>query len=368
MTGKLLLATILCLMGGQALGDAIVEGNYNVTAVCTAVKVGTQLGSIESCQTYYVCQSTGPVQSSCQSGFSYDYKRGSCYPSSEVDCYWGVENPCGGKNNTWVPNTAVCGGWFYCLEGKSAGSGNCPVNQKFDTTTMGCVYGSCSNTQSTDGVVLGSLCDVVPPGQYFGDTESCSIWHYCESTSTGLVLQSGTCSTNGQTAYSVLSNQCTYESASVCSRVTNVPLSDAAVSCSSNGAKSADSKVCGTYYVCTNGKNVATDCPSGYYYDVESENCVTRQSATPVEGCNRCQYATTMFVNAVDSDNCSTYYYCNSQGQATLNTCPADTFFDESSQGCKPDDDLSTYVPLNGACKGATVDGGDNENTTEGTE
>lgn len=170
-------------------------------------------------------------------------------------------------------------------------------------------------------------------------------------------------------AYNVLANQCTYESASVCSRVTNIPLSDAAVSCSTNGAKSADPKVCGTYYVCTNGKNVATYCPTGDYYDDSLGYCVSRQVATPVAGCNRCQYATSTFVNAVDSNNCSTYYYCNSQGEATLNTCPADTFFDESRQGCKSDDDLSTYVPLNGACKGATAEGSEEtDNSTTDAE
>ncbi|EDV52468.2 peritrophin-48 [Drosophila erecta] len=353
MTGNLLLATILCLMGGQALGAAIIEGNYNVTAVCSAVSVGTQLGSIVSCQNYYVCQSTGPVLSSCQAGYSYDYKIGSCFPSDQVACYWGVENPCAGKTQTWVPNTGVCGGWYYCIDGKSEGSGNCPSGQKFDVTTQGCVYGSCSNTQSTDGIVLESLCDVVPPGIYFGDTGNCSTWHFCQSTSTGIVLHTSKCDLQSQTAFNVLTGECTYETPNVCSRVTNVTLGDAPVSCSPNGAKSPDPEVCGTYYVCTNNEKVATYCPTGYYYDVEKVGCVLRQNATPEKGCNRCQYATTMFVNAVNSDNCSTYYYCNSQGQNTLTTCPSDMFFDEQAQGCKSDQYLSQYVETNGACFGA---------------
>ncbi|EDW99710.2 uncharacterized protein Dyak_GE22942 [Drosophila yakuba] len=363
MKGKLLLATILCLMGVQALGEDILEGNYNVTAVCTAVKVGTQLGSIESCQTYYVCKSTGPEKASCQTGYSYDYQRSSCYPSSEVSCYWGVENPCGGKNATWVPNTFVCGGWFYCLDGESAGSGKCPSNQKFDATTAGCTYGSCATTDSTDGVVLDDLCDVVPPSLYFGDTSDCATWHYCESTSTGIVLRTGKC----DNIYNALTGQCAYSSTGACSRVTGIPLGDGAtVSCTTNGGKTPDATVCGKYYVCTNKVNVATYCETGYYFDVKTFTCRTRQLAVPVEGCNRCQYATTMFVNAVNSDNCSTYYYCNKEGQATLNTCPDDTFFNESAQGCAPDENLETYVENNGACYGATAS--DSESTTPSTE
>lgn len=187
-------------MGGSALGDSILEGNYNVTAFCTAVKPGTQLGSIKSCEYYYVCTSSGPTLSECPSGYSYDYKRSTCAPSSQVSCYWGVENPCAGKNGTFAPDTAVCGGYFWCLDGAKSGKGQCKTGQTFDSTSGGCVYGNCnSNLAESNEPNLNSLCEVVPPGIYFGDTESCSIWNYCLTTTTGVVLKSGNCDTGTRT-------------------------------------------------------------------------------------------------------------------------------------------------------------------------
>ncbi|XP_017012314.2 peritrophin-48 [Drosophila takahashii] len=366
MTGKFLLATtILCLMGGSALGDAILEGTYNVTAFCTACKTGIQLGSIESCQKYYVCQSTGPVVAECQSGYSYDYKKSTCLPSSQVNCYYGVDNPCAGKNGTWVPNTGVCGGYYYCELGVSK-AGSCSKNQVFNSVTAECEWGSCATTQTTEGAVLNSLCEVVPPNQYFGDTNDCATWNYCVSNSTGVYAFSGKCAstTTKQNAFNVKTGSCDYTSDSICSRVTDIPLSSAAVSCPKDGVKEGSATVCGTYNVCTNGKWVATNCPTGYYFDTLTSNCVVRQSATPTAGCNRCQGASTKFVNAVNSENCSTYYYCNAQGQATLNTCPTAYFFNEKLGACKPEDDLAAYVPSNGACYGSKA----SSTTEDGTE
>ncbi|KAH8257516.1 hypothetical protein KR038_011024, partial [Drosophila bunnanda] len=356
--GKLLLATVLCLMGGSALGDVILEGNYNVTAFCSSVKPGTQLGSINSCNYYYVCSTSGPVLSQCQSGYAYDFAKSACAPASQVNCYWGVENPCGGKNGTWVPNTSVCGGYHYCLNGANNGTSRCPSGQRFDSSISQCVYGSCNLVES-DEPNLSSLCDVVPPGIYFGDTGACDTWNYCLSTTSGTTLKSGTC-TGTKSAFNVNTGNCDYPTVSTCSRVTDNPLSQIAASCSPNGALKADSTVCGQYYQCKNQQWTGVACPVNYYFDVNSNLCQPRQSATPYEGCNRCQYATTKFVNAVDDSNCANYYYCNSNGVGTLATCPENYYFNEERQGCVPDSTLSTYAANNGACKGATASDGTN--------
>ncbi|XP_016955203.1 peritrophin-48 [Drosophila biarmipes] len=356
MAGKLLLVTILCLMGGSALGEDILEGTYNVTAFCTAVKIGTQLGSLESCQKYYVCQSTGPVVAECQTGYSYDYKKSTCALSSQVDCYYGVAEPCAGKNGTWVPNTAVCGGYYYCDNGVGK-AGSCPPNQIFNSVKVACDWGSCqSNLGDSDEIVLTSLCDVAPPNQYFGDTKDCATWNFCVSNSSGVFLQTGKCPTaNKQDVYNAATQQCTYNTTSVCTRVTGVPLSSASTSCSTDGEKQASATVCGTYSVCTKGKWVQQSCSTGYYYDVLQKICVTRQLATPEPGCNRCQYSDKQFVNAVNSENCSSYYYCNSNRDATLLSCPESYFFNEAVGACKSDDEMEAYVKNNGACYGSSL-------------
>ncbi|XP_016991142.2 LOW QUALITY PROTEIN: peritrophin-48 [Drosophila rhopaloa] len=365
MTGKLLLATILCLMGGSALGDDVLEGTYNVTAFCTAVKTGTQLGSIESCQTYYVCTSTGPQKSSCQDGYSYDLAKSSCYPSSQVNCYWGLDNPCTGRDKVWVPNTSVCGGYYYCTEGTCSPAKKCATNQVFDSTTQACKWGSCNGADSTatEGTVLSTPCDVVPPGIWFGDTEACDIWYKCESSSTGVTLKNGVCGT-AMPAFNPQAQNCGYKTAAICSRVTGNPISNVATSCTTADSKKADPLVCNQYSECVSGTWTKLACATGYYYDVNGKKCVLRQDATPVATCNRCLFAQTMFVNAVDSDNCSKYLYCPEKGDPTETPCPEDHYFNESLSGCAPDSGLKEYVGSNGACLGASVDGA----TTEADE
>lgn len=183
MTDKLLLATILCLMGSSALAQqAILEGNYNVTAFCSAVATGTQLGSIVSCEYYYVCQSTGPVQVNCTAGYAYNYTVQACQPASQANCFYGLENPCSATTgDSFAPVAGTCNMYYACKNGAANGTGQCPAKTKFDSVSRSCIYGSCSSSQALSGTPnLNSLCEVVPPKIFFGTTEDCSTWNYCE--------------------------------------------------------------------------------------------------------------------------------------------------------------------------------------------
>lgn len=137
--------------------------------------------------------------------------------------------------------------------------------------------------------------------------------------------------------------------------MTDNPLSEAASSCSTNGELKPDSTVCAQYYVCKNQQWNAMVCATDYYFDATKLVCMPRQTATPATGCNRCQWAKSQFVNAVDNSNCANYYYCNSNGIGSLLQCPSQTYFNEQLQGCTGDATLSTYAANNGACKGATA-------------
>ncbi|KAH8380633.1 hypothetical protein KR009_011921, partial [Drosophila setifemur] len=363
MTGKLLLATILCLMGSGALGQ-ILEGNYNVTAFCTAMKTGTQLGSIVSCDYYYVCGASGPVKTSCQTNYAYNYTVQACQPAGVANCYYGVENPCAGKTETWVPLTGTCNGYTYCLNGQTNGTGTCKAGTKFDSVSGGCVYGSCTNVVvESEEPNLANICEVVPPKIYFGDTQNCNKWNFC--TPAG-VLQSATCPTDTP-YFNTEKVMCGYNTPSVCNRVTDVPLGTATGACTTNGEVKGDSAVCGQYYVCTNKQWQVTACAYGYYFDVPTKACVSRQLATPTAGCNRCQYASTMFVNDVDSSTCQEYAYCNSGKAVQTEGCNAGLFFNEDRQGCVSDTDLPTYVLNHGACLGATASGGTTSDSTGST-
>ncbi|BFF98314.1 peritrophin-48 [Drosophila madeirensis] len=352
-TGKFLSAAILCLVLGTALGDDVLEGNYNVTAFCTAVKTGTNLGSIVSCDYYYVCTSTGPVKTSCTSGYAFSLATGSCTPVGQANCYYGLENPCLGKTGqSWVPVTGTCNQYYYCLDGVNKGQGSCKGTQSFDKISQQCVYGNCNPAlvDSSDEPSLQSVCEVVPAGKYFGDTINCQKWNYCQADGT---LQTSDCTT----AYDVQNNVCGFDTGNVCSRVTETELGTASLECTTKGAMKPNDNVCGSYYVCNGNSLVSYDCAYGYYFDDTKNDCLPRKTATPVTGCNRCQFATTTWVNAVNSTSCGTYYYCNN-GKATLQTCQEDYYFNEAQQGCVPtanESAFNTYVSSNGACAGATV-------------
>ncbi|XP_060656287.1 peritrophin-48-like [Drosophila nasuta] len=348
MAGTFLFATILCLALGNALAADVLEGSYNVTQVCTMVKTGTSLGSIQSCDYYYVCGSSGPVKTACSTGYSYNFRTQTCQPTAQVTCYYGMENPCAGKTgSSFVPKVNTCNGWYWCNGETIGNTGTCASGQKFDSTAQKCIYGSCLATDSTDEDSLSSYCDVVPPGMYFGSVSNCKQWYSCSSNGT---LSTGDCASS---AFIVQTGSCGYDTdAGACDRIVEAATPS---SCTSSGTKAPSNTTCGTWYLCNGSTYVEQICPTGTYYDVGTEACVTRATATPAAGCNRCQYATTTFVNAVNDELCDTYYYCSDGKAGSVTTCPGERFFNEDIQACDNDSKLAAYVPTHGACKGASI-------------
>ncbi|KAH8271841.1 hypothetical protein KR044_007744, partial [Drosophila immigrans] len=347
--GNFLLATILCLALGNALAADVMEGSYNVTQVCTMVKTGTQLGSIQSCDYYYVCTSSGPVMSFCSSGYSYNYKTQNCVPEGQVDCYYGLENPCAGKTGAnWVPNVSDCHSYFYCNNAAVAGHGTCGAGQRFESASQRCIYGSCGSADAdTTGPSLVNFCSVVPPNMYFGATDNCQTWYYCNSAGT---QTTDTCKTS---AFIVSTGSCGYNNQpGACDRVVTAPVP---TSCTVKNEKAPDNTTCGNWYLCDGSTYQLQVCPTGTYFDVNTETCRLRQQATPAFGCNRCQYASVSFVNAVDDEQCSNYYYCSNGKNGNDSECPTGRFFNEDDQACAVISGLAGYVPTHGACKGATA-------------
>ncbi|XP_068143142.1 peritrophin-48 [Drosophila tropicalis] len=347
---------------GSALSADVLEGNYNVTAFCTVVPVGTLLGSIVSCDYYYACTSTGPVNTSCSANYSFDLANQKCNPTDQVTCYYGVENVCASiTGKGWVPNTGTCNGWIYCENGEYAGNGTCGSNQKFDEASSTCIYGKCPTVlATTDGPTLTSNCEVVPPDFYFGDTIDCKKWNYCTANKSA---ETGECTSS---AFIVESESCGYDNNNVCSRVTETELGTATGECGTNGAVKGDSSVCGTYLQCDGTYWQPLYCASGYYFDTLNQTCLPRQEAVATPGCDRCQYATKTWVNAVDNSTCSNYLYCkNGVGEPV--SCTSGNYFNEEKQGCVSNSTLVAYAADHGACHGAGSTS-DNSTTTLSTE
>ncbi|KAH8419255.1 hypothetical protein KR222_000344, partial [Zaprionus bogoriensis] len=366
ITGNYLMASILLLALGNAMADDVLEGTYNVTQVCTLVPTTTKLGSISSCTDYYTCTSSGPVKSSCASGYYYNYQTQQCAPQSQVNCFYGLDNPCAGQTTAcWVPNEANCNAWYYCENETIGGHGYCPSGQWFNGAKGGCDYGSCTNSDSSStGPVLTSVCQVVPPGIYFGTATNCSAWQLCTTTSS--TPTTGNCATSVSNAFIVQTGSCGYKTeAGACDRIVSESPATGE-SCDGTEATKGDSSVCGTYYTCVNKVWVTQTCSSGQYYSTATEKCADRSVAVTTEGCNRCQDFNKMFANAAMPSNCSAYYYCNDYKQGTLSYCKYPAYFDENEQVCLDDpEQLPTYASSSGACPdgGSTSTGTTDANT-----
>lgn len=198
-TGNYLLASILLLALGNALGGDVLEGNYNVTQVCTTVPTNTKLGSISTCTDYYQCTSSGPVKYNCGSGYYYNYQTQVCAPQDQVKCFYGLDSPCAGMDGSvgWVPNQNNCQGWYHCNGTTLDGHGFCGTGEVFSGTLGRCIYGNpnlCSSTSTDSGPTLNSMCQVIPPGIYFGSVSDCKTWNKCKSGSN--TASTGTCGTS----------------------------------------------------------------------------------------------------------------------------------------------------------------------------
>ncbi|TMW47743.1 hypothetical protein DOY81_007170, partial [Sarcophaga bullata] len=335
---SLLASVVIVLLASYAAAD------YNAAEYCQLVPVGTKLPSLTSCQTYYICQNNGQVSAANCIGtniFDKDYQE--CVPASVGNCASG--NPCAHKNKIWVSDSNTCGVWHYCVNGSVIGSGMCPNNEVFNDASQMCQYGQCSNTVMTDhGLPLvDNVCSIMQNEKFFGDFNNCHAWHRCN----GMILQSGICEYG--TTYDSSQRTCVYSNGNTCAGPVSVTCNAA-----NNGKLTADNNICSVYYQCVSQNNQwswqRNECPYGDYYDVNLKDCQSRQAATPIATCDRCEYATTTWVNAVDS-NCTEYLTCNNGREIAIGYCShQNSYFNEEKQMCVEGGNLSNYRTYNGAC------------------
>uniref|UniRef100_A0A1I8NQ39 Chitin-binding type-2 domain-containing protein n=1 Tax=Stomoxys calcitrans TaxID=35570 RepID=A0A1I8NQ39_STOCA len=343
---KHLLASVTVLVVLTAHGAS---ATYNVSEYCQLVTPGTKLPSLDSCQTYYTCQSGGGyIPSACSGTENFDKNSQSCKASSNSVCNIGLDNPCSNvKTEGWVTNPNDCTGWIYCKNGATAGSGPCPNDQMFSYSKQQCIYGKCTNNNQGGDVQIENLCEIMPNYVYFGDFEDCSAWHTCTPE-----LQNGNCKIG--LVYNTMRGMCLIDDGNMCNRIVNPDGPPTTPCTSTNSGKSVgDTMICSVYYVCNGTTWVRNSCSTiGQYYDAPSGTCMNRQFAIPEGPCNRCQYAGGKWVNAVDSD-CQEYLTCNSDGGvAATGSCTTGQFFNEARQACLSitTNDLPSYKMNNGAC------------------
>lgn len=345
-----IVARVLVLLIGTV---HVAYGEYDVNAYCTIVKNGVKLPSIESCQKFYVCNNGIGTEDYCSSTQAFDKESQSCKLSSEVDCYYGVANPCEGKDKTYAPITGTCNGWIYCVNGTELGRGYCGSGLIFSNNQ--CIYGECNSSGNENESELTSVCQLMQQNVYFGSTMNCKTWQICKADG----IMSNDCP--DPYVFDVQNRLCDYESGTMCSRVTGEeiqPEENPVQTCTvaDEGTSKPDPNNCTIHYECISEKYQIYYCPNGQYYDEPTQTCKLRQEATPVATCDRCFGSKKQFVNYVDAD-CQKYWICKNDVQIGNSECDTGLYFDEIAQACIYEDDSNKteYIESNGACQ---ADGG----------
>lgn len=118
-----------------------------------------------------------------------------------------------------------------------------------------------------------------------------------------------------------------------------------------DGERKGDQDICSKYLECKDGKWKKLECKSQEYFDTLDEVCKERQLAKPHRTCDRCQYTTKKWVNAVD-EKCTNYLVCKEGTRVgDLGQCGENGYFNEEMQVCYVGSTtVNDYVRLNGAC------------------
>ncbi|XP_053956319.1 peritrophin-48-like [Anastrepha ludens] len=325
-----------------------ISAEYDVNAVCTLVPNGVRIGSIESCQKYYVCSNGKALAYSCPSGTKFSKNEQICLNAANVECYLDNTSPCSGKSEVFVPKSGSCSDWTYCKNGQEISTGTCPNNLIFQDGK--CQYGYCSTSTTNVDQDFKTVCQVMPNNIYFGSTLNCNKWQICKNEK----LNGGFCKDN--LVYNADSASCTYETESTCAYVTGtkvLPDVETYGSCTEDGATKSTS-TCSDYLRCVNGQWSVYSCAEHYFFDVSKKTCVARKAAITAK-CDRCQFSKDQFVNAVD-EKCRSYLICANGVKQGSNSCATGYFFEESSQACVKisGNNNATYISDNGACNVAS--------------
>ncbi|EDW72885.1 uncharacterized protein Dwil_GK17244 [Drosophila willistoni] len=324
--------------------------NVNMSALCLMVTDGLYVASETDCSSYYLCEGAVATLQTCGSGQYFDKNTQLCNTASQVSCSIGSSaTPCAGKAvGTFAPTNNSCTDYYYC-GASGAQRSSCPNGENFNPNTMSCVWPSqypCTTVTASDGVsaVSLNLCQMIKDGVYFGSSDSCTAWNYCNNNT----LVTGTCPNSMD--FNVAKGICDYAVDTTCSQVTyDQSLSTTGAGKCGTVGETKNATACNQFYLCqSSGVYTLQTCSqSGYYYDTISKICVPRMSAR--NQCDRCVGTTKTFVNAYSATSCSDYLYCvNGVQRGAEQQCPSGYYFNEDMGDCViVDPDYACCTPSN---------------------
>ncbi|XP_067643603.1 peritrophin-48 [Eurosta solidaginis] len=318
-----------------------ISAEYDVDGVCSLVTSGTRIGSIESCQKYYICNKGKATAYECSAGTKFNKNTQTCWDAAHVNCFFGDSNPCVSKTEGFVPKPGSCRGYIYCKNGMAVGTGQCGTDLVFNNGE--CIYGDCPTTNVNDASFT-SICQVLPNEKYFGSAKNCGKWQICKNEK----LTAGFCTSDF--VFDTESGSCTYKTEKTCDRVTGaniIPDQETFGQCEATTPVMASSE-CSDYLSCENNLWTLKSCPENFFFDKEKSTCVSRRASVTAD-CNRCQFSKKTFVNAVDPE-CRKYLICENGLKRGSSSCKDGYYFDESGQACVKGSASDNYAKTNGAC------------------
>ncbi|XP_030372029.1 peritrophin-48 [Scaptodrosophila lebanonensis] len=308
----------------------------NMSDVCLLVKHDTFVASPSDCHSYYTCVGATAQLYSCPTGYGFSKDSQACVPAQSICGASSASSACqNAVVGTYQAVQNSCNSFWYCSASGPL-QGYCPTGDNFNPTTQSCDLASdysCPWTETDASDASGetiNLCSIIPNDVFFGNPTSCSNWLYCDQGT----LKNGTCPKGF--VFNVATGTCDYAVDTTCSQVTNAAglIDYAGFNCKTAGDMIAAS-ACNQYYTCSSSKvYVLNTCASGLYFDTVSQKCITRASAQ--NNCDRCLGSTSQFVNSYGS-NCTSYLTCKNGVQfGSVQTCPTGhPFFNENDGLCE---------------------------------
>ncbi|KFB41679.1 AGAP010466-PA-like protein [Anopheles sinensis] len=250
-----------------------------------------------NCSKYLLCIYGEAYEIECASHELYDSFKHRCVPSAEAQCSNGVPtlpdlkpfaNPCAdnvGVNN--VPDPSNCRQYFMCINTQAIES-NCPGNQIFDIYSRSC------------GPVMHSTCirDIDAPGPSRPPPSPPQPAPSPPKPAPSPVNPNNPCRTNNGVSYKPHPTDCS------------------------------------RYFMCMDTQPFEQRCPAGQAFDINTENCRVRQSATCIVDVSPCADNVGISYKPHLQD-CGRYYMCM-DAQSFEQTCSSGQVFDINRATCGP--------------------------------
>lgn len=256
--------------------------------ICVGQADGSYVANPDNCKSYFYCDNSIGYAGLCNSNYHWNSTLKVCEYAANYTC------PASGSSKsatstltcsdvpdgTFLPSNTSCSAYYVCEGGKAiAGSCNASIPLYFDATTGTCGYASdvtcdISGTDESDQISVPynytAICGTTNSTAHFAsDPANCTGYFYC-SDSTDASPSHGYCPDS--LYFNATTQECASPSTVNCTiqACVNQPV----------GYFATNDASCASYYYCSPTGKQAGNCTTGYYFDVENQDCNSPSAVT----------------------------------------------------------------------------------------